>query len=97
MGAGGVGLDGLGKARSWVVVIWERICRRAASKLGGVGVLVTRARRAVVLAERGGNVVGGLYAAGAAARGGRSDVEVIGGGGADAGAVAIAGPGAEDS
>lgn len=90
-------MAGLGKTRSWVVVIWERICRRAASKVGGVGVLVTRARRAVVLAEREENVVGALSVVGVDVGGGRLVVEALEVGGANARSVESAEAGAEDS
>ena len=50
----GGSVEGLPAARSRDVVIWDRICARAASQSVLVGVLMTRARRAVVLAERGG-------------------------------------------
>lgn len=84
-----------------MVVIWERIWARADSQ--AVGVVVTRARRAVVLAERGG-LVGGwkveveveveVEGAGAAMNVEFVEVEV---GGTDAGVLGSAGEGAEGS
>ena len=82
-------VEGLAAPRSRDVVIWFRICERAASQSVVVGVLATRARRAVVLAERAGKV-GGRKVEGLV-------VVEVEGWGADAGDVANAGAGAEGS
>lgn len=94
-------LEGLRETRSCEVVIWERIWARAASQSVVVGVLVTRARRAVVLGERAGKVGGvnvvGVRVVDVEDAGAGRNVESVDGGGPVLWAVANAGAGAEAS